>query len=117
MHELSIVTSLLAIVDEELKQRGLTKLVSVRVRHGALANIVPDAMNLAFEALTCGGPFAEARLELEEEAAVLRCACGNSFSPAHKRDLLFAPCPVCGLTQGHAVEKGRELYLQRIEAE
>ena len=117
MHEMSIVTSLLSLVDEELAKRGLKKLLVARVRHGALANIMPDAMFFAFEALTQGTPFEGARLELEEEPVVLRCPCGASFNPERKRALLPAPCPACGETLGHTVEKGRELYLQRIEAE
>jgi len=117
MHEMSIVTSLLSIVDEELTKRQLQKLLVVRVRHGALANIVPEAMSFAFEALTQGSSFEGARLELEEEPVVLRCTCGASFSPEQKRELLFVPCPACGKTRGHTVEKGRELYLQHIEAE
>ncbi|MDR0238612.1 MAG: hydrogenase maturation nickel metallochaperone HypA [Deltaproteobacteria bacterium] len=117
MHEISIVTSLLSLVEEELAKRQLQKLLVVRVRHGALANIVPDAMSFAFEALTLGGPFEGARLELEEEPVVLRCSCGASFNPEQKRELLFAPCPACGATWGHTVETGRELYLQHIEAE
>ena len=117
MHEISLVTTLLALVEEELAKHQLTKLHVVRVRHGALANVVPDALSFAFEALTQDGPFAGARLELEEEPLVLRCACSASFSPGHTRELFFAPCPACGETSGHAVEKGRELYLQHIEAE
>jgi hydrogenase nickel incorporation protein HypA/HybF len=117
MHEMSIVTSLLSLVAEELTKRQLQKLHVVRVRYGVLANIVPEAMSFAFEALTQGSPFEGARLELEAEPVVLRCACGASFNPAQKRELLFIPCPACGETQGHTVEKGRELYLQHIEAE
>jgi hydrogenase nickel incorporation protein HypA/HybF len=105
----------LSLVGEELAKRGLEKLLVVRVRHGALANVVPEAMSFAFEALTQGGPFEGARLELEEEPLVLRCACGARFSP-EQRDL-FLPCPACGEMLGHAVEKGREIYLQHIEAE
>jgi len=117
MHELSIATSLLSIIDEELKKHQLEKLLVVRVRHGVLANIVPEALCFAFAALTQGGPFEGARLELEEELVVLRCSCGARFSPTRKHELLFAPCPACGEMLGHAVEKGRELYLQHIEAE
>jgi hydrogenase nickel incorporation protein HypA/HybF len=117
MHEMSIVTSLLSLIGMELEKHRLEKLLVARVRHGALANIVPEAMCFAFEALTQGGPFEGARLELEEEPVVLRCACGAGFSPERKRDLLFAPCPACGEIRGHTVEKGRELYLQHIEAE
>ena len=117
MHELSIVTSLLSLVEEELTKRRLEKLLAVRIRHGALANVVPEALSFAFEALTQGGPFEGARLELEEEPVILRCSCGANFSPEQRRELLFAPCPACGERLGHAVEKGRELYLQDIEAE
>jgi hydrogenase nickel incorporation protein HypA/HybF len=117
MHEMSVTISLLSLVDEELKKHQLQKLLVVRVRHGALANIVPEAMSFAFEALTQGGPLEGARLELEEEPVILRCSCGASFSPERKRELLFAPCPACNETLGHSVEKGRELYLQHIEAE
>ena len=117
MHEMSIATSLLSLVEEELTKRRLKKLLAVRVRHGALANVVPDALSFAFEALTQGGAFEGARLELEEEPVVLRCSCGVRFSPEHKHELLFAPCPACGDMLGHTVEKGRELYLQHIEAE
>ena len=117
MHEISLVTTLLALIEEELAKHQLTKLHVVRVRYGALANVVPEAMSFAFEALTQGGSFEGARLELEEEPLVLRCACGASFSPGHTRGLRFAPCPACSETHGHTVEKGRELYLQHIEAE
>jgi len=117
MHEMSIVTNLLTLVDEELKKHRLEKLLVVRVRYGTLANIVPEAMRFAFEALTLGSPFEGARLELEEESVVLRCACGAHLSPDQKTELLLAPCPACGETLGHTVEKGRELYLQHIEAE
>ena len=117
MHEISIVTSLLALVEEELAKRRLHKLLVVRVRHGALANIAPEAMSFAFEALTQGGPCEGARLELEEAPVALRCPCGEKFSPTETRELLFAPCPACGEIRGHTVEAGRELYLQHIEAE
>jgi len=117
MHELSLATTLLALVEEELAKHHLTKLHVVRVRHGALANVVPEALSFAFEALTQGGPFEGARLEMEEEPLVLRCVCGASFSPGRTQEPLFPPCPACGETRGHTVEKGRELYLQQLEAE
>ena len=116
MHEMSIVTNLLALVAEELQKHKLEKLLMARVRYGALANIVPEAMHFAFEALTRGSPFEGARLELEEEPLVLRCSCGAGFSPDTKHELLVAPCPACNEPLGHTVEKGRELYLQHIEA-
>jgi hydrogenase nickel incorporation protein HypA/HybF len=119
MHELSLAAGLLALVDEELAKRGLKKLLTARVRHGALANVAPEALRFAFEALTRGGPHDGARLELEEEPLVLRCPCGESFSPVHPDQAheWLCPCPACGERSGHGVETGRDVFLQRIEAE
>lgn len=117
MHEMSLVTSLLRIIEEELKNHPRAKLCAVRVRYGALANIVPDAMQFAFEALTEGTALSGAKLEMEEEAVRLRCVCGTLFTPEQKNELLLVPCPVCGQESGHEVESGRELYLDRMEVE
>jgi hydrogenase nickel incorporation protein HypA/HybF len=117
MHELSITAALLSVIDKELAEHGLNKLLLARVRCGSLAGVVPEAMFTAFEALTLGTPFEGARLELEEEPVQLRCGCGALFTPEDRKALFFAPCPACGRETGHSVEKGRELYLQHIEAE
>ena len=114
---MSIVSELLSLVEEELKKHQLDKLLLVRVRYGSLANVVPEAMQLAFEALLMGSKLEGARLELEEMPAVLRCQCGSEFTPEQKKDILFAPCPACGEQLGHQLVAGRELYLQHLEAE
>ncbi len=117
MHELSVVTSLLALVREEMAKHGVQRLLSVRVRYGALTNIVPEALSFAFEALTAGTDFDGAVLEMEETPLELRCSeCGSLFSPKEK-NLFLATCPNCGSREGHQVESGRELYLQHLEAE
>ena len=54
MHEMSLVTSLLSIIREETERHALHRLLQVRARYGALANIVPEALSVAFEALTAG---------------------------------------------------------------
>lgn len=80
MHELSVVTSLLALVREEMAKHGVQRLLSVRVRYGALTNIVPEALSFAFEALTAGTDFDGAVLEMEETPLELRCSeCGSLF--------------------------------------
>lgn len=117
MHEMSIVASILNIVSEELKKNSASRLLVVRVCHGALSNVVPDALQFAFEAQTIGTPFATARLELEEIPLRLTCcACKHSFSPPADEGL-FAPCPQCGQPIGHVVEQGDELFVQHIDAE
>lgn len=117
MHEMSVVTSLLSIVREEMAKHDVRRLLLVRVRYGALANIVPEALSFAFEALTVGTEFEGAVLETEEIPITLKCSqCGHVFSPP-KGEHFFAPCPACGEEFGHVMETGRELYVQHIEAE
>ena len=117
MHEMSVVTSLLSIVREELEKHDVHRLLLVRGRYGALSNIVPEALSFAFEALTAGTDFEGAVLETEEVPITLKCSqCGHTF-PAVKGEHFFAPCPACGEQYGHSMETGRELYVQHIEAE
>ena len=117
MHEMSIITSVLALVREEMGKHNVTRLHKVRLCCGDLANVVPDALTFAFEALTAGTELEGAVLETERVALSLRCpTCGHTFSPDEKR-VLAVPCPACGEAFGHEVVAGRELYLQHLEAE
>lgn len=114
---MSVASSVISIVREELARHAATRPLLVRVRFGALANLVPEAMEFAFEAITVGTDFEGARLELVMSPVRLRCGgCGKDFEPQGK-ELLFAPCPVCGEEAGHLVLAGRELYVDHIEAE
>ncbi len=118
MHEMSITDSLLGMVREELARHGAQKLILVRVRYGPLANLVPEAMEMAFEVLTAGTEFEGAKLELAATPLVLGCtACGREFSPEGGSPSPFVPCPACGAELGHSVISGRELYLDHLEAE
>jgi len=116
MHEMSIVASLLDIVKAELAAHGATKLLVVRVKHGRLANVAPEAMEFAFTAMTMDTEFAGARIEMEEIPLTLACGvCKAEFSPEDKD--IFMPCPQCGEQLGHAILAGKELFLDHLEAE
>ena len=44
MHELSIAQSLLALIEDEMTKHGKEKLITVKVRHGRLSSVVPEAL-------------------------------------------------------------------------
>ncbi|MDR2050746.1 MAG: hydrogenase maturation nickel metallochaperone HypA [Deltaproteobacteria bacterium] len=116
MHELSLAAGLLELVRDELARHGAGRLLRARVRYGALSNVLPEALDLAFSSLLRGGPHAGAVLELVEEPLLLRCgSCGEDFTPPEP--VLFVPCPHCGQEFFHSVRKGRELYLDHLEAD
>jgi Zn finger protein HypA/HybF (possibly regulating hydrogenase expression) len=118
MHEMSLCTGLLDIIKQEMEKHHARRLVCVRVRHGSLANIVPEALSMAFEVLTVDTELEGARLEMVESPVTLACgSCGVEFVPESSSAGRFAPCAVCGEELGHNVLTGRELYLEQIEVE
>lgn len=119
MHEMSLATSLLTIVRQEMEKHGAKRLVLVRMRCGALANVVPEALSMAFEIQIQDTPFVGARLVLQEEPLRLACGgCGLEFAPEPGMPgALFSGCPSCGEEIGHKVLAGKELYIDHIEVE
>lgn len=117
MHEMSIISSLFEMVKQEIQKNNATKLIMVRVKYGRMANLVPEAMSFAWEALTVGTEYADARLELEEVPLLVRCCkCGKEFKPEYEQIILM-PCPECGEEFGHTIISGKELYLDRLIVE
>jgi len=117
MHELSLVEGILGIVRQEMAKHKLTRLVRVRIKHGQLTAVVPEALETAFEVLTAGTDLAGAVLETEIVPIQARCrACGTLFSPSAE-DRFLMPCPVCATELGHDIVSGRELYIDSIEAQ
>ncbi len=121
MHEMSLVQSLLDIVRQEMDVHKLTRLQTVKVNCGRLSGAVPDALHMAFDALTRNTDLHGAELDLEVIPFSLHCThCGQTFSlKGDEQGTLagFAPCPTCGQKIGHRVISGQELHIEYIEAE
>lgn len=116
MHEMSVAMSLIELAQEAAASRGCTRLERVRVEYGALAGIMPEALELCFEVVTRGTPHEGARLELVCLPLRLRCVfCGTVFG-GEGQEARFTPCPGCGEVVGHVVEQGKELRLLEVEA-
>jgi hydrogenase nickel incorporation protein HypA/HybF len=122
MHELALSR---AIVETALRHAEGRPVTMVRVRVGALRQVVPGSLRFNFGIVTrdtaCGG----ARLELELVAAKLRCpSCEAEWDPAPRPAVevseLVAPpsfrCPGCGAGGGDVVA-GQELEVESIDVE
>ena len=117
MHELSLMASVMDRAREELSRHGAHRLTLLRIRHGVLDQVQPDAMRMAFEVMTKGTPDEGAKLELVEEPLRLSCClCGHEFTP-EDRNALYAPCPACGETVPFSVIGGEGIFLDHLEAE
>ncbi len=114
---MSIVSSLISLIEEEMIKAKATRLISVRMKYGALSHVVPESLATAYEILTLGTALEGSRLDLTEELPVLACgSCGKEYSPPNKKNL-FMPCPACGNSSGNDVLSGKGVYLDQMEVE
>ena len=106
MHELSIADSIIRTTIKWRDSQGCGKVETVGLRLGTLSDIVPDALQFGFEALTKGTDMESTRLQIETVKVKGRCrACETEFEID---DLLFE-CPSCQsrdikMTQGQEIE-------------
>lgn len=115
MHEMSLIESIMDIVEEERARHGMSRLTRVVLSNGQLAGAVTESLRFAWEALTPGTSLAGCELVVNEVPMGVRCGgCGREYEP---EDRLYMPCPYCGREFGHEVVRGRELRVESIEGE
>jgi hydrogenase nickel incorporation protein HypA/HybF len=115
MHEASIAMAAIEQAVEVARQHGASRITRVALRVGALRQVMPEAMKLAFEACAIGTPVEGAELELREEPVVARCRpCGRQFEP-DLQAISFA-CPQCGRADAELLA-GNEIILTSVECE
>lgn len=66
MHELSIVMSILDLVEEEAERRGNPRVEAIHLRIGTLSGVVKEALLSAYELAAEQTPFAESKLVVED---------------------------------------------------
>jgi hydrogenase nickel incorporation protein HypA/HybF len=113
MHELALMQDLMACAGEIILQRHVTKVNRVFLSVGRFSNVLPDALQLAFESMTQDGVMKGAELEIGYFPASARCgACGREYAA----DGFPLGCPGCG-SDDFMIISGEEVYLQRMECE
>jgi hydrogenase nickel incorporation protein HypA/HybF len=110
MHELSIATALVAIAQRHAAGRRVSR-VDVRVGH--LRQVVPSALEFAFELITTGTVLEGAALVIEPVPAVVRC--GACAAETEQAAFPFA-CSGCGAWDVEVVQ-GEELLVDSIDLE
>ena len=92
MHELSLVTSLLEIVDDHAKRHGFNRVTGLKLSFGKCSGIEPAALRFAFEVQSRGGMAEGAVLEFDIRPPIVYCfSCRQAFEqPAGATG-----CPAC----------------------
>lgn len=114
MHELGIAQGILAIARSSAEHAGATRVLSVTVAVGEMREVVPSALDFAWEALTDEDPLmAGSALEVVTIPPRSRClTCGAEFE--HSR--MHLRCPECGGTDLKLLG-GRELDVTSIDVD
>jgi len=113
MHEMSIVEALLDVIRQEQRVHPRARVRAVRIRVGALRQMVPDIMKFCFHAAAQGTNLADVTLEIEEVPARAHCPqCQHDFRVAEN----WFQCPRCQSVGGEVLA-GQELDLTGIECE
>ncbi len=108
MHELSVAQ---AIADTARDHAGGEPVERVSVRIGHLRQVVPDALQFAWEMLTEGTDLDGCALEIEHVPAVIACpGCGDE----HTLDWPVMVCPGCSSSDVTMVS-GEEFQLSSID--
>lgn len=111
MHEMSIVTALLEEVGRHAADHPGQRVVAVRLRVGALRQVIPEWLQFCFVMATRETEFAGAELYIETVPARARCRqCNRLFAV---EDSWFE-CPDCAMPGGELVQ-GDELELVSLE--
>lgn len=111
MHEAGIVAAILERALALAEENGGLPIESIRIEAGALQQVVPEALDFAFNAAIAGTLAEGARLEWSVTPARVRCpACACEYEP----DDVFWACPACQTPGGEAVA-GDEIILSSVE--
>jgi hydrogenase nickel incorporation protein HypA/HybF len=113
MHEVGIAKEAVDAAIEHAEKAGATHVLKIKLRIGALAGVVPEALAFAFEVVTEGTAASGAVFEYEWVPVRCHCAaCERDFEP----EGIVYECPECGALSWD-LRGGRELDLMTVEAE
>ena len=120
MHEVSVMSSILESVLEELKKHRVQKVDEVLLTIGELTFLGEDQLRFAFEVLTKGTILEGSVLTIDHEPVEVRCtACGYQGEAEHLQDEVYHTqvptlnCPRCG--QRVEVTRGRSCLVRSVK--
>jgi hydrogenase nickel incorporation protein HypA/HybF len=112
MHEISLLESVVAIVEDERRKQGFSLVRTIRLTVGVLGHAEPDALRFCFDAVARGTIADGARLEIEMVPGEGLCSVCQQIVPIEDQ---FADCPLCGANV--RMTAGDELRVSELEVE
>ncbi len=113
MHELSVMSNILDIVQEHAQKNNAKKVYKINLKIGDLSDIIPEWAQTYFDMLSKDTVADGAALSIEKVPVTVKCnSCGNTHTFADK-DWSFT-CVKCESSDITLIE-GREFYITSIE--
>jgi hydrogenase nickel incorporation protein HypA/HybF len=113
MHEVSLVESILGMIEDERRKQAFGRVRVIRLHIGALSCVEPHALKFCFEAVASGTIAEGAALDIETIAGVGVCVRCDRSVPMTE---LFDACPLCGYGTLH-ITAGKDLRLAEMEVD
>ena len=113
MHEFSIIQNVIDIVKESACEKGLTKVTKVTLVIGKMRQIVPEAMQFAFEAATKGDLLEHSELAMKFKPIKMKCNTCDAVFEVEDNEYFCTACNGSDLS----IIQGQELIIQSIEGE
>ena len=86
MHELSIIANLFEIMEAKAKEKEAVRIVSVKLKIGALSGVVPELLHSSFNMYKKGTIAENAELDIETVSLKVLCHdCSQTVSYTHLR--------------------------------
>ena len=115
MHEAAIAMAIIDQAVEATARHGVTRICRIEVELGAMQQVVPEALDLAFEVASKDSLAEGAELILTTEKAVALCrVCDCRFEPDIAQ--LSFRCPRCQKADVQIVA-GNQITLKSLECE
>lgn len=111
MHEISLMQQVIEMAQGYAAQHQAQTIHRIRLRVGAGAGVVPEALEFAFEAVTHQTLAAGAALEIE--TVPIRCYCPACDAEFEPDDVIYL-CPGCQRLSTD-LRQGRDLELASLE--
>jgi len=113
MHELSIAQAIVDVVEEEARNAGATRVVSITLSLGELSGVVEEQLRFCFPMVVKDTSLESAELVIERVAGEGFCERCQAAFPLPS---LFTTCPACG-THTRTIRAGQELRVASLEVE
>lgn len=111
MHEMAIACEIVDRLLELARQHRATRIGEVELEVGRLRQVVPEALELAFQAAVAGTLADGAALKIIDVGVTAVCnACGSSYEPDIEASFV---CPSCGRADPR-ITAGDDIVIRNI---